>query len=120
MEQRVAGSLDALDIGGLVGRQRRLAKQPGQAEDAGQRRSEFMADGREETGLRNVGGFGSLACLDQRALDLLPSGDIAGDRDQLPDGALVVAHPYINPGEPARARQRLKSYIAGYDVTRFA
>ena len=108
--------LHAARIGLLVGRQSCLAKQPGQAEDAVQRRAELVTDGGEHARLRLARRLGPLARFDQRPLDLLALGDVARDRIDRSDGAGFVPHLNIDPGEPTRTGHRLEFEVARSDI----
>ena len=56
-EQRLAGRLHGLRVGDLFGLQRRIEQEPGHAENAVERRADFMADHREEAALGAIGAF---------------------------------------------------------------
>ena len=56
-QQRVAGGLDGLGVGGLLRRQRGVEQQVGHAEDAVQRRADLVRHHGEEARLGAVGGF---------------------------------------------------------------
>ena len=60
-QQRFARGLRRLGVGELLGRQRRVEQQIGHAENAVERRADFMADHGEEARLGAVGGFGLVA-----------------------------------------------------------
>ena len=56
-EQRLAGRLHGLRVGDLFGLQRRIEQEPGHAENAVERRADFVADHREEAALGAIGAF---------------------------------------------------------------
>ena len=56
-QQRFARGLRRLGVGELLGRERRVEQQIGHAENAVERRADFVADGGEEARLGAVGGF---------------------------------------------------------------
>ena len=56
-QQRFARGLRRLGVGDLFGRERRVEQQIGHAEDAVERRADFVADHGEEARLGAVGGF---------------------------------------------------------------
>ena len=66
-QQRLARGLRRLGVSELLGCQRRVEQQIGHAENAVERRADFVADGGEETRLGVVGGFRLVARLLKRA-----------------------------------------------------
>ena len=102
--QGAAGGFHGLEIGRLLGRQRGVAEQVGHAEDAVQRRADFMRDHRQEARLGAVRGFGLIARIGQRALGIDAVGDVAADALHL--ARRIGAHGDFPPGDPARAAGR--------------
>jgi hypothetical protein len=78
-KERTARCLDRLGVGRLLGRERSVEHQPGHAEDAVERRADFVRDHGEEARLRPVGAFRLVACVGERALGLRPVGHVAAD-----------------------------------------
>ena len=66
--------MNAADIGLLVGREPRLQKQPGEAENAVERGAEFVTDRREQARFRRVRRLGLLPGLALLAFAQLPGG----------------------------------------------
>ena len=100
-EQRLAGGLHGLGIGGLFRRQRRIEQEIRHAENAVERRADFVADHGEEARLGAIGVFGLVARLAQHVLGMHPVGDVAADA--LDFGLAADAQHDIAPGDPARA-----------------
>ena len=89
-QQRFARGLRRLGISELLGRQRRVEQQIGHAENAVERRADFVADGGEEARLGAVGGFRLVARLFERAhLDVAQLPIVVG---QFLDARLQRAH----------------------------
>ena len=104
-EQRVARALHGLGIGRLLRRQGRIHEQAAHADDAVERRADFVAGHCEETRLGAAGGVGLVARLAQRALAFGAVGDVAADALQLGGPAGIVAHIALSPGDPARSQR---------------
>ena len=100
-QQRLAGGLHGLGVGGLLGRERRVEQEIRHAENAVERRADFVADHREEARLGAIGVFGLVARLAQHVLGMHPIGDVAADA--LDFGLAADAQHDIAPGDPARA-----------------
>ena len=89
-QQRFARGLRRLGVGELLGRERRVEQQIGHAENAVERRADFVADGGEEARLGAVGGFRLVARLRERAhLDFVQFPIVVG---QFLDARLQRAH----------------------------
>ena len=105
-QQRLARGLHRLGVGGLLGRERRVEQEVRHAEDAVERRADFVADHREEAALGAVGRFRLVARVGQRALGLDPVGDVAADA--LDFGRAVASR--------SRRRARRSSAAAGVAI----
>ena len=101
-QQRVAGGFHRLGIGHLLGRQRRIQQQPAHADDAVERRANFVRGHREEPRLGAVGGVGLVAGLAERAFALGAVGDIAADALHVGGLAGIGANQSFAPGNPSR------------------
>ena len=107
-EQRLAGVARGLDVGGLLGRERRVEQEVGHAEDAVERCANLVRHHGEEARLGAARRLRGIACFRQRVLGLGAVGDVAADA--LNFGAAVLApHHHVAPSEPARA-------VAGRDL----
>ena len=62
------------------------------AEDAVQRRADFVGHHRKESALRQVGGIGLIACLGKFAFHQRPGSDIAADALNVRGRFGVAAH----------------------------
>ena len=102
-EQGVARGLRGANVGGLLGRERRVEQQVGHAEDAVERRADFVTDHGQKARLGAIGGFRRIARLAERPFGIDAVGDVAADA--LHFGAIVGvhAHDHFAPGDPARA-----------------
>ncbi len=100
-QQRVARGLHCLDVGRLLGGQRRVGEKVRHAEDAVERRADLVRHHRQEVGFGAVGRLGLVARLFQRALGVGAVGDVAADA--LHFAADIAAHGDLVPGDPARA-----------------
>jgi hypothetical protein len=65
-QQRLTGGLRRPRIGFLLGRQRGVEQQVGHAENAVERRADFVADGGEKVRLGAIGRISMVACLGKR------------------------------------------------------
>ena len=101
-QQHVAGSLHRLDVALLLRRQGRVAQQAGHAEDAVQRRADFMRDHRQEAALGLIGGLRFFTRFRERALCAYARRDIAADALRLCVQAVVRPHRNFVPRYPAR------------------
>ncbi len=102
-EQGVAGAFHRPGIGHLLRRQRRIQQQSAHADDAIQRRADFVRRHREETRLGAVGGVGLIAGFGKGALGLGAVGDVAADTLHLGGPARIAAYQTFAPGDPSRS-----------------
>ena len=101
-EKCVAGRLHRLGVGHLLRRQRRIHQQRAHADDAIERRADFVARHREEARLGAAGGIRLVARLGQRAFGLGAIGDVAADAFQLGRPAGIGSDQAFAPGDPSR------------------
>ena len=118
-EQRVAGRLHRLDIGRLFRRQRRIHQQAAHADDAVERRADFMARHREEARLGAACRIGLVAGLGQRALAFGAIGDVAADALHFRRAPGVVADEAFAPCDPARAERARDLLVVNAGAVRF-
>jgi len=102
-QQRVAGGLHRLDVGGLLGGERRVEQEPAHADDAVERGADLVRRHGEEARLGAVAEFGEVARLPPAPARLGAVGDVAADALQVGGPAGVAAHEALAPGDPARA-----------------
>ena len=93
--------LHRLEIRRLFGRERRVDDEVGHAENAVERRADFMRHHGQEARFGAVGGFRLVARLGERPLGQHAVGHVAADALHLAGGA--GAHRDLAPGDPARA-----------------
>ena len=103
-QQRIAGGFHRLGIGHLLRRQRRIQQQSAHADDAIQRRSDFMAGHRQEAGLGAIGRVGLVAGVAERALGFGAVGHIAADALHLRWLTGIRSHQALAPGDPSRSK----------------
>ena len=101
-EQGVAGGFHGPRIGRLLGRQWRVQQQPAHADDAVERRANFVGSHREKPRLGPAGGVGLVAGFAERAFGLRPVGDIAANALHLRGRAGVGSNQAFAPCDPAR------------------
>ncbi len=107
LNQGVAGLLHAGEIVLLLFRQPRLGKQPAHAEDAGERGTDFVTDGGEQTGLRPARLLGAPPRLLPPACRQHFLGNIASDAVAHQPAARRVADMHVVPVVEPRARGRI-------------
>ena len=104
-QQRVARGFHRLGIGHLLGRQRRIQQQSAHADDAVERRANFVRGHGKETRLGAVGRVGLVACLAERAFGLGAVGDVAADALQFGRLAGIGTHQAFAPCDPSRSER---------------
>ena len=104
-QEGLAGGLDGVRVGGLLGAERGVEDEVRHAEDAVQRRAELVADRRQEARFRLAGRFRLAARLLEGPLRHDPVGDLAAEAQDR-GGAAGAARRRLDPGDPADAVAR--------------
>ena len=100
-QQRIARGSDRLGIGRLLRRQRSFEQQAVHADDAVERRADFVRGHREEARLGLVRGVGVIPRFAERAFGFGAVGDVATDALQLREFAGAGADDALAPRDPA-------------------
>jgi len=102
-QQRFAGGPHRLGVGRLLRRQRGVEQQPVHADNAVQRRADFVRDHGEEARFGAARRIGLVARLAERARDFGAVGDIATDALDVRGLIRVGAHQTFPPADPSCA-----------------
>ena len=116
--QRVAGCLDRLGIGSLLGGERCIEQEVAHADDAVQGRADFMRRHGKEFRFGAVRRIGVIARLGQRALGARAVGDVAAHTLHVGGLVRVAADQSFAPGDPARSKRAVDLLVVNAGAIR--
>ncbi len=118
-QQGLAGGLHRIDIGGLLRGERGVEQQAAHADDAVERRADFMGRHGQEARLGAIGRIGEVPGVAKRTFGFGPVGDVAPDALHFRRPVGVDANEALAPGDPARSERAPDLLVVDAGAVRF-